>query len=319
MFDTCFSRFGAEVSDIRATNRNRLGELGGKLQQYLYFKDLRTKYNFKTSRLDNGDTVMTTSCCQTRFKDMLSGWDYENMHNATVVHLSIHIQHAKYLQSGIRNYSLLFPNKLIFLTVQLFLLSLPRFSHFGDFPSLHSYLFHHAHFTSIQLLPRLSKLFPSRVLTPSLIGHWASILLSPGARFLFVLARGATCPERPTAWSLPAVSTWHSLAWGAGLHLQRPESGRWHTQPCVCARQTHKCSCKSCHLPSTTTGHKVMWCKMINELVLTDVIIKCVPSTRQCVCVDSDYRWTKVPFGNLLLFQINRKETRKAGWGGKTK
>lgn len=30
----------------------------------------------------------------------------------------------------------------------------------------------------------------------------------PRAYFLFVLAQGATYPERPTAWSLPAVSSW---------------------------------------------------------------------------------------------------------------
>lgn len=75
--------------------------------------------------------------------------------------------------------------------------------------------------SSVATLPLLAVLF----LTSLPIGHRASFLPGPGARFLFVLAQGATCPERPTAWSLPAVSTWHSLARGAGLHLQRPRSG----------------------------------------------------------------------------------------------
>lgn len=72
------------------------------------------------------------------------------------------------------------------------------------------------------------------------IGHAAS--------FLFVLAQGATCPERPTAWSLPAVSTWHNLACGVRLHLRRPSAGTYidvrrvhtthtHASVTICPRQ----------------------------------------------------------------------------------
>lgn len=56
------------------------------------------------------------------------------------------------------------------------------------------------------------------------IGCAASFLPGLGAYFLFVLTQGATRPGRPTAWSLPAVSTWHSLARRA--RVTPPESGR---------------------------------------------------------------------------------------------
>lgn len=104
-------------------------------------------------------------------------------------------------------------------------------------------------------------------------GYRASIPPGPWVYFLFVLAKGATCPGRPTAWSLPAVSTWHKLARWAGLQLRRPSAGAY-IDMCTQA-STHSTRSRQCrHLPSTTMGHKVMWCKMINELVKPDVIIK---------------------------------------------
>lgn len=83
------------------------------------------------------------------------------------------------------------------------------------------------------------------LLLPSLpTGHIASFLPGPRAHFLFVLAQGATCPKGPTAWSQPAVSTWHSMACRAGLHLQR----QIHTDTRVDTHGAHT-RAKRCHLP----------------------------------------------------------------------
>lgn len=74
----------------------------------------------------------------------------------------------------------------------------------------------------------ISHLFSLSKLPPSLPpGYGASIPPGPRVYFLFVLAKGATCPGRPTAWSLPAVSTWHKLACWAGLQLRRPSAGAY--------------------------------------------------------------------------------------------
>lgn len=125
--------------------------------------------------------------------------------------------------------------------------------------------------SSVASLP-LRAVAPTRSFSPSQLstttGPTASFLPGPRAHFLFVMAQGATCPERPTAWLLPAVSTWHSLACWAGLHLQRLSAGTYIHKRVHARKHTRRArSRQCCHLPSTTTGHKVTWCKMINEPV----------------------------------------------------
>ncbi|MEQ2170990.1 hypothetical protein GOODEAATRI_006093, partial [Goodea atripinnis] len=97
--------------------------------------------------------------------------------------------------------------------------------------------------SSVARLPRQAVLL-ILFLTSLPTGHAASFLPGPRAHFLFVLAQGATCPKGPTAWSQPAVSTWHSLACRAGLHLQRPT----YPETCVDTHATH-IRAKRCHLP----------------------------------------------------------------------
>ena len=140
-------------------------------------------------------------------------------------------------------------------------------------PLLHSYLTSLLSSVATRPPPSCSLLPPSLSSPHIPLAPQPISCQAPGFYFLFVLAQGATCPERPTAWSLPAVSAWHSLACRAGLHLRRPTVGAYiHRSVLALAVHTNTHArahthTHTHHLPSTTTGHEVMWCKMINELV----------------------------------------------------
>lgn len=64
---------------------------------------------------------------------------------------------------------------------------------------------------------------------------------------------------------LVAASCEHLAQLGVRSQVTPPETKCGHLHAHASTHNTHSCQCH--HLPSTTMGHKVMWCKMINEQV----------------------------------------------------
>lgn len=73
------------------------------------------------------------------------------------------------------------------------------------------------------------------------------------------LVQGDQLLGRCQLWAL-------GTAWHAESGYTSGDQVRAPTYTCTEYTQ-HTRSHQCCHLPSTTMGHKVMWCKMINELV----------------------------------------------------
>ena len=155
----------------------------------------------------------------------------------------------------------------------------------------------HSHLTSPLLLflpclsnhPHLRHPPPhTRATLLHLSSYWPRSQLSARPQGLFPVCPGAGGNLSRETNCLVAASCEHLAQLGMWSQVTPPETEHRHAHTQTRARRhTHTHSRQCCHLLFTTMGHKVMWCKMINELVRPDVIIKCVCalSARVSVCL----------------------------------
>lgn len=147
---------------------------------------------------------------------------------------------------------------LSFGTSMVFLSTLP--------PPLFPPLLLYSHLTSLLLLLLLclSKLFSSPL--SHLSSYWTRSQFPARPQGSFPVCSGAGGNLSRETNCLVAASCEHLAQLGMRSEVTPPETkcGHLHRRA-QSTHNTHPRQC--CHLPSTTMGHKVMWCKMINELV----------------------------------------------------